>query len=100
MKNENELLIIWLRHELDCEAYDRTLPGFWFRDGNWIPTSWGRSLSNKNAHHSRARAIDECVRTCEATADQWERARQYVQRFDHAAQLRLLGQLILARESP
>lgn len=45
--------LLFLRFEVACEEFDRTLPGFFFRDDSWIPMGAGRSESIRFARERR-----------------------------------------------
>lgn len=51
--SDDELYIAWLRFEVECEEYDRTLPGVWSKQGRWEPLPL--FMADRLAHAQKAR---------------------------------------------
>lgn len=88
-------LIVWLRFNIDCEEYDRRLPGI-ERYGEWIPVNDGRidgaTLSRQFARLRRTDALNELIRL-EIPREIWSPAMAYVNRLSHDGCVELLKSL-------
>jgi len=51
--SDDELYIAWLRFEVECEEYDRTLSGAWSKWGRWEPLPL--FMADRLAHAQKAR---------------------------------------------
>lgn len=71
-------LIVWLRFEVECEDFDRQLPGFWWRgdpsSDEWLPHDMG--LSRRYAYEKRRDAEAE-LRRLEIPRELSARAKAY-----------------------
>lgn len=74
---DRQATILWLRYYVDTELYDRSLPGAFFRPGEWMPYPEGRPASMRFA----AKCMRDLKwRAAEARipGDEMSRARNYV----------------------
>lgn len=68
-----EMFIIWLRYTIDCDAFDRTLPGFDVGYGEWYPAG-DMKTSRLYAKSRRDQALEE-LRRCGYDRTDWEAAK-------------------------
>jgi hypothetical protein len=87
-------LILALEYEVDCEAYDRTLPGFAPKGApeEWIPAGIGRSASYVFARQRAERMRDEAQRL-HIDGAELRAASKVAERLSFHAQQRELAQL-------
>lgn len=90
-------LIECLRYEIDCEDYDRTLPGVWLRPGEWMPVNdgrvAGRTLSLRFARQRREE-LDLKLRMLEIPKEVWEPAQRYAQGLSYTKAIETLAALL------
>lgn len=90
-------LIVWLRFEVECENFDRSLPGFWFKGDpkldEWIP--WDLPLSRRFAHQKKLDALAE-IRRLEIPVELSNRAKAYAGSLSTAKAKRELEGILAA----
>lgn len=97
--------IIWLRYEVECEAFDRTLPGVWWgrtpeeriKLDTWMPFGYVIDQSRRNAWKLRKAAESEIIENS-ITLEESLRAREAIKTLKHQAQYELLQELLRGNE--
>lgn len=90
-------LIVWLRFEVECETFERQLPGFWFRGDPkldaWIPHDL--ALARRYAHEKKLDALAE-IRRLEIPIELSNAAKKYAERCSFTKQKRELEGILAA----
>lgn len=93
--------IIWLRYEVECEAYDRTLPGVWWgrtpeeraKLDTWMPFQTHISYSRTHARTLRLKAMKE-LQEARVSLEESTKAHESIKQLKHQAQYELLQELL------
>lgn len=85
-------IIAYLRCEIEIEEYDRTLPGFWFRDKEWIPRGDVIHLSRQFAL-SKKETLKHDLKTMGIPTREQDEAKKYVKDLSFERQKTLLKEL-------
>lgn len=88
-----DALIEWLRFEIECETFDRAIPGFWLPNARdeWMP--YDGALSRRFAREKRLDA-EAKLRSVGYSLDMWTEARRYAAGLSFERQKELLAHLL------
>lgn len=93
--------IIWLRYEVECEAFDRRLPGVWWgrspeeraKLDTWMPFQTHIAQSRRNAMELRRKAVNE-LHIASVSLEESTKAHEAIKQLKHQAQYELLQELL------